>query len=130
MIVFSLTFDSAIGITGLVAIVAAGFYALRYKATLEAAQASARAWQGERDAEAAHRGRLEAQLDSAKERISELEGRVDELSRRPDLTVIQTLMEKHEDRAQIRAEKTLEVLSEIAGAVRRVADEDPRLASS
>lgn len=127
MIVFSLTFDSAIGITGLVAIVAAGFYALRYKATLEAAQASARAWQGERDAEAAHRGRLEAQLEAAKARISELEGRVDELSRRPDLTVIQTLMEKHEDRAQARSERSIEVMMEIAGAVRRLAGEDTRL---
>lgn len=111
--------DTMTGLAGLVAIVAAGFYALRYRATLEAAQAAAKAWQAERDAEAAHRERLAKQLETARSKIAELEGRVDELSRRPDLTVLQRLMERHEDRAQERSVQIVAVLHEIAESLRQ-----------
>lgn len=113
----ALTADTLVGAAGLIAVVVAAVYAFRYRTTLEAAQASAKAWQGERDAEAAHRARIEAELDQARREISELQGRLDELSRRPDLTILQALMERHETRAQERSERIVEVLHEIAASL-------------
>lgn len=125
MTVAALTLDTALGIGGLLAIVVSAVYAFRFRATLAASEANAKAWQGERDAEAAHRKRLETRVENAKLQIAELEGRVEELSRRPDLTVIQRLMENHEERAQERADRAQEreermvaVLQEIAAGLR------------
>lgn len=106
------------GVLGLVALTAAGFFAYRYRATLDAAQAAAKAWKDERDAEASRRERLAERLEEAKRQISELEGRVDELSRRPDLTVLERLMSGHEARAQERSEQIVAVLGEIAQNLR------------
>lgn len=121
MTVASLTLDTALGLGGLVAIVVAAVYAFRFRATLAAAEANAKAWQGERDAEAAHRKRLETRVENAKLQIAELEGRVEELSRRPDLSVIQRLMENHEDRAQERQERMLQAMHEIATSIHALA---------
>lgn len=120
MTVASVAIDlgSATGIIGLAALIAAGFFAYRYRATLDAAQAAAKAWKDERDAEASRRERLEERLEEAKRQISELEGRVDELSRRPDLTVLERLMSSHETRAQERSEQIVAVLHEIAESLR------------
>lgn len=94
----------------LVTICVASFYAVRFAGGMKASADSAEAWKRERDAEVAHRKRLEYELEVAKQKIDELERRVDELSQRPDLRSIEIAIERHEDRANQRMEKLLATL--------------------
>jgi TolA-binding protein len=105
--------DELIGIGGLVAFAGAAFYAARFRATLDTTRAAAEAWQKERDAEVQHRKRVETQLVHATAQIKTLEGRIEELSRRPDITVLERLMAEHEQTAERRSEQIVVALGAI-----------------
>lgn len=106
-----------LAIIAVISIGIAAFYGFRFTGGMKAAADAAEAWRRERDAELAHRLRLEEQLERANEKIERLEAQVDELNRRPSLESIERALERHEERAEIRAERMLTALDALVSRV-------------
>lgn len=102
------------GAVFVIGLVIAAIYGLRDKESRRAAENAADAWKEERDAAIARADRLKDELAEAKARITVLEGKVEELAGRPDMTSHEKALEAHERRAEKRTERIIGVLDQIA----------------
>lgn len=103
-----------VGSIFVIGLVIAAIYGLRDKESRKAAENAAGAWKEERDAAIARADRLNEELAEAKARITVLEGKVEELAGRPDMTSHEKALEAHERRAEKRTERIIGVLDQIA----------------